>query len=117
MQVPSGFMEVTAKLSVNGEVHGESTQNEILDVPLLPLSVTHAIFHFVDNGNQPLQQITAQFQVSTGEEQEATTDDFGEVYLDAAQEQSYTLLQVLPAEDDRLAVVETSLDADSVAVA
>ena len=61
------------------------------------VSITsHAIFHFVDNGNQPLQQITAQFQLSTGERQEATTHDFGEFYLDAT---------------------ETGLDADSVAVA
>jgi hypothetical protein len=117
MQVPRGFMEVSAKLTVNGEVHADVDQNEILDVPLLPLSFSHALFNFVDSSGQPLAQLNAEFEVSGGEPIAATTDDFGDLFLDASEGQTYTLLQVLPAEDDRVAVMETSVSEDAQAVA
>jgi hypothetical protein len=117
MQVESAFMEVTAKLTVGGDVHADESLNEVLDVPLLPLSLTHAIFHFVDGNGEPLKQVAASFQSSTGETLQATTDDFGELYLDATAEQSYTLLEALPADDERVAVVETSLNSRDSAVA
>ena len=117
MQVPFGFMEVMAKLTVNGDVHADVDKNEVLDVPLLPLSLTHAVYFFVDGNGDPLSQFTASFQSSEGEQLEATTDDFGELFLDAAQGQSYTLLDVLPADDDRVAVVETNVSDHETAVA
>lgn len=113
VQVRSGHMEIMAKLTVAGDVHADETQNDVLDVPLLPLSLTHAVFHFVDSNDEPLKQVSVEFDVSTGEKIQATTDDFGEIYLDAALGQTHTLSQVLPADDDRVAVVETSLSADS----
>jgi hypothetical protein len=117
MQVPTGFMEVSVKLTVNGEVHADVDQNEILDVPLLPLSFSHALFNFVDSSGQPLAQLNAEFEVSSGEQIEAATDDFGDVFLDASEGQTYKLLQVLPAEDDRVAVMETSVIEGAQAVA
>jgi len=117
MQVPTGFMEVMAKLTVDGDVHADVDQNEVLDVPLLPLSATNAVFHFVDGNDQALAQVTASFQSATGEQLQATTDDFGEVYLDASQGQSYTLVEVLPADDDRVAVVEAGISDEGTALA
>jgi hypothetical protein len=112
-QVRSGHLEVMAKLTIAGEVHADETQNDVLDVPLLPLSLTHAVFHFVDSNDEPLQGVTVELDVSTGEKIQATTDDFGEIYLDAALGQTHTLSQILPADDARVAVVETSISADS----
>jgi len=116
MQVTSGLMEVMAKLTVNGDVHADIDKNEVLDVPLLPLRLTHAVFELVDGAGQPLKQVAASFRASDGQTLEATTDDFGEIFLDAAQGQTYSLLELLPAGDDRVAVVETRVDED-VAVA
>jgi hypothetical protein len=117
MQVPFGFVEVTAKLTVNGELHADAEHNDTLDVPLLPLRLTHAIFNFVDGDGQPLRGVNAEYEDSNGEQVSATTDDFGDVYLDAQLGQTYSLVQVLPADDDRVAVVETSVSGDNVAVA
>lgn len=117
VQVPSGFMEVMAKLTVNGVVHADVGQNAVLDVPLLPLGLTHAVFHFVDGTTEPLKRLRASFQSSLGETLEAETDDFGELFLEASQGQSYTLLEVLPGDEDRLAVVETSISGGDTAVA
>jgi hypothetical protein len=116
VQVTSGFMQITAKLTVNGDVHADVDQNEVLDVPLLPLRLTHAVFELVDGAGQPLKQVTASFETSEGETLEATTDDFGEIFLDGAQGQTYSLLELLPSDDDRVAVVETRID-ESAAVA
>jgi hypothetical protein len=107
LQVRSGFMEVTAKLTVNGEVHADESQNDTLDVPLLPLSLTHALFHFVDSAGEALAQRTVQFDTSLGETREAVTDDFGEIHLDASRGERFTVTQLLPAGDAPIAVVET----------
>ncbi len=117
MQVTSGFMEVTAKLSVNGEVHADETQNEVLDVPLLPLKLTHALFHFVDSAGEPLAQRTVVFQESAGETFEAVTDDFGEIYLDASRGQRFTVVNLLPAGEAPVAIVETQVSDSASAVA
>jgi hypothetical protein len=117
MQVRSGFMEVTAKLTVNGEVHADETQNEILDVPLLPPELTHAVFHFVDSKGEALAQRTIDFETSGGEPVTAVTDDFGEVYLDGSLGQRYTVTEILPAGDAPVAVVETRVIDGASAVA
>ena len=83
---------------------------------LLPLRLTHAVFELVDGAGKPLQQVAASFQASDGEAVEATTDDFGEIFLDGAQGQTYSLLELLPADDDRVAVIETRVD-ENVTVA
>lgn len=116
VQVTSGLMEVVAKLTVNGDVHADVDKNEVLDVPLLPLRLTHAVFELVDGAGKPLKQVAASFQSSEGDTLQATTDDFGEIFLDGARGQTYSLVELLPADDDRVAVVETRVD-EGIAVA
>lgn len=115
MQVLSGHVEVFAKLTVGGSEHGTEEENDVLDVPLLPLRETHAVFQFFDGAGEPLSELTARFE-SGGDEIEATTDAFGEIFLDASENQTYTFIDAVPA-DERLAVsaAEFSRPTSSVA--
>lgn len=115
LQVLSGHMEVLVKLSVAGGEQGTEEQNDVLDVPLLPLRQTHAVFQFFDGSGEPLRDLTARFD-SAGNEIEATTDAFGEIFLEASDSRSYTFIEALPA-DERVALVDAAFSRSTSSVA
>jgi hypothetical protein len=117
LQVSSGHLEIKAKLTVSGALHADVDANDTLDVPLLPLRLTHAVFKFVDSAGKPLAGLSAEFEKSDGSKIEATADDFGELFLDASNKQTYRLVDTLPAEDERVAVLETSLTGGDTGIA
>jgi hypothetical protein len=117
MQVNVGHMEVRAKLVVAGALASGEDENDVLDGPLRPLRETHAVFQFVDARGEFITDAEVRFRSSRGEEIDALTDAFGEVYLDASENQTYTLLETPLEEDERLAVVESKRREPRTAVA
>ena len=109
-QLPQGFAELFATLTVDGAAHGTEDAHDVLDIPLVPFALTHAVFKFVDAAGKPKQGLPVRVRSSAADEREVTTDDFGEIYLDAVDGQIYEVTALLPEEDERLAMVSENSD-------
>lgn len=107
-QIATGFAEISAVLTVDGSPEGKADENDVFDLPLLPLYLTHAMFEFVDGEGRPKKSFQVRVKSSLGKELEVESDDHGNVYLEASPGESFEVVEILPNLEEKLALVTSS---------
>lgn len=92
----TGFLEIHLSLSIEGSDEAELDLGDILDIPLVPRLDSLVSFKLLDHHQEPLMGKQLRIKDPDGDILEETTDENGEIFLEADEGEAFEFLGIVP---------------------